>query len=147
VYASFTRNFATLTNQSTYTASGFTLYDGYELLFLNGTVVNSQDYNIVGQDIIFIGETNGDLQVIQWSANNLGVPNGTPVNVDTFTIIGQTIYPFSFDVNAFNLYNNGLLQKQGTDYTTSTGTFTLTTSPTSISNILVQQTFTRTGAV
>ena len=147
VYASFTRNSATLTNQSTYTASGFTLYDGYELLFLNGTVVNSQDYNIIGQDIIFIGETNGDLQIIQWSANNLGVPNGTPVNVDTFTIIGQTIYPFSFDVNAFNLYNNGLLQKQGTDYTTSTGTFTLTTSPTSISNILVQQTFTRTGAV
>jgi hypothetical protein len=147
VYASFTRNSATLTNQSTYTASGFTLYDGYELLFLNGTVVNSQDYNIVGQDIIFIGETNGDLQIIQWSANNLGVPNGTPVNVDTYTIIGQTIYPFSFDVNAFNLYNNGLLQKQGTDYTTSTGTFTLTTSPTSISNILVQQTFTRTGAV
>ena len=147
VYASFTRNFATLTNQSVYTASGFTLIDGHELLFLNGTVVNAQDYNISGQDIAFIGETNGDLQIIQWADSNLGVPVGNPVNVDTFTIIGQTIYPFSFDVNAFNLYNNGVLQKQGTDYTTSTGSFTLTTTPTSISNILVQQTFTRTGAV
>jgi hypothetical protein len=147
VYASFTRNTATLTNQSTYTASGFTLNDGHELLFLNGTVVNAQDYNISGQDIIFIGSTTGDLQIVQWENSNLGIPVGNPVNVDTYTIVGQSIYPFSFDVNAFNLYNNGLLFKQGTDYTTSTGTFTLTTTPTSISNILVQQTFTRTGAV
>jgi hypothetical protein len=147
VYTSFTRNTATLTNQSTYTASGFTLNDGHELLFLNGTIVNAQDYNISGQDIIFIGSTTGDLQIVQWENSNLGIPVGNPVNVDTYTIVGQTIYPFSFDPNAFNLYNNGLLFKQGTDYTTSTGSFTLTNTPTSISNILVQQTFTRTGAV
>jgi hypothetical protein len=147
VYVSFTRNTATLTSQSTYTASGFTLNDGHELLFLNGTVVNAQDYNISGQDIIFIGSTTGDLQIVQWENSNLGIPVGNPVNVDIYTIVGQTIYPFSFDPNAFNLYNNGLLFKQGTDYTTSTGSFTLTNTPTSISNILVQQTFTRTGAV
>jgi len=147
IYTSFTRNTATLTTQSTYTASGFTLNDGHELLFLNGTVVNAQDYNIVDQDITFIGLTTGDLQVVQWEDSNLGIPVGNPVNVDVFTTIGQSIYPFSFDANAFNLYNNGLLQKVVTDYTTSTGNFTLTTTPTSISNILTQQTFTRTGAV
>jgi hypothetical protein len=147
IYTSFTRNTATLTTQSTYTASGFTLVDGHELLFLNGTVVNAQDYNIVDQDITFIGLTTGDLQVIQWENSNLGIPVGNPVNVDAFTIIGQASYSFSFDANAFNLYNNGLLQKVVTDYTTATGNFTLTTTPTSISNILTQQTFTRTGAV
>ena len=147
VYVSLSRNTATLTAQSTYTASGFTLVDGLELLFLNGTVVTSQDYNITGQDITFIAETTGDLQIIQWSLNNLSVANGTPVNVDTYTIIGQSIYPFNFNPNAFNLWNNGVMQLSGTDYTTATNTYTLATVPTSISNILTQQTFTRTGAV
>jgi hypothetical protein len=147
VYTSFSRNSATLTNQATYTASGFTLNTGFELLFLNGTIVNSQDYDISGQDITFIGNASGDLQIIQWTPNNLGVANGTPVNVDAFTVIGQTIYPFNFNVNAFNLFSNGVLFKQGTDFTTGTNTYTLTNSPTTITNIMVQQTFARTGAV
>ena len=147
VYTSFNRYGATLTNQATYTASGFTLNTGFELLFLNGTIVNSQDYDISGQDITFIGNTSGDLQIIQWSPNNLGVANGTPVNVDAFTVIGQTIYPFNYNVNAFNLFSNGVLFKQGVDFTTGTNTYTLTTSPTTITNIMVQQTFARTGAV
>lgn len=147
VYASFTRNSAILTNQASYVASGFTLNTGYELLFLNGTIVNSQDYDISGQEITFIANVTGDLQIIQWSPNNLGVANGTPVNVDAFTIIGQTIYPFSYNIDAFNLYSNGVLFKQGTDYTTSTNTYTLTNTPTTITNIMVQQTFARTGAV
>jgi hypothetical protein len=147
VYTSFTRNSATLTNQATYTASGFTLNTGFELLFLNGTIVNSQDYDISGQDITFIANASGNLQVIQWSPNNLGVANGTPVNVDAFTVIGQTIYPFNYNINAFNLFSNGVLFKQGTDFTTGTNTYTLTTSPNTITNIMVQQTFARTGAV
>ena len=147
VYASFSRNSDTLSNQAAYTASGFTLNDGFELLFLNGTVVNAQDYNLSGQTINFVQNVSGDLQVIQWTPNNLGVANGTPVNVDTYTVIGQTIYPFSFNSQAFNLYNNGVLLLQGTDYTIGTGTYTLTTAPTTILNILVQQTFARTGAV
>jgi hypothetical protein len=146
IYASFSRNSATLTNQALYTASGFTLNTGYELLFLNGTVVNSQDYNISGQDITFIDNATGDLQIIQWSPNNLGVANGTPVNVDAFTVIGQTIYPFIFNAYAFNLYQNGVLLVQTTDYTIATGTYTLANTPDTITNILVQQTFDRTGA-
>jgi len=147
VYASYTRNSATLTNQATYTASGFTLNTGFELLFLNGTIVNSQDYDISGQDITFINNVSGSLQIIQWSANNLGVANGTPVNVDAFTVIGQTIYPFSYNINAFNLFSNGALLKQTTDFTTGTNTYTLSTAPTNATTLMVQQTFARTGAV
>jgi hypothetical protein len=148
VYASFTRNTANLTNASEYTASGFTLVSGYELLFLNGTVVNEQDYNIVDQTITdFPNTTTGKLTIIQWSANNLTVPNGDPVNVIANTVIGQTTYSFAYDVNAFNLYNNGVLLLQGTDYTTATNTYALANSPTTILNLLLQQTFSRTGAV
>jgi hypothetical protein len=147
VYQSFSRNGATLTNQATYTASGFTLISGTELLFLNGAVVNSQDYDITGQDITFIGNASGDLQIIQWYPNNLAIPNGSPTNVDAFTIIGQTIYPFSFNINAFNLFSNGVLFKQTTDYTVATGSYTLSTAPLVNTTIMTQQTFARTGAV
>jgi hypothetical protein len=146
-YNSFTRNSAVLTNQASYTASGFTLVNGYELLFLNGTVINAQDYNISGQDITFVNACTGDLQIIQWTANNLGVPNGTPVNIDAFTIAGQSIYPFTYDVNAVNIWNNGALLLTTVDYSVATGTYTLSVTPTTNTNILVQQTFTRTGAV
>jgi hypothetical protein len=146
-YNSFSRNSVTLSNQATYTASGFTLVSGNELLFLNGTVVNAQDYNISGQDITFASAVTGDMQVIQWTNNNLGVPNGTPVNVDIYTTIGQSTYPFAFDANAFNLWNNGALLLETVDYSVTTGYYTLTQTPTANTNILVQQTFNRTGAV
>jgi hypothetical protein len=146
-YNSFTRNTVTLTNQATYTASGFTLINGTELLFLNGLVVNAQDYDISGQSITFIGAVSGDLQVIQWTLNNLSVPNGTPVNIDAYTAIGQTAYPFNFDPLAFNLWNNGALLLETVDYSVASGYYTLSRTPTTNTNILVQQTFNRTGAV
>jgi hypothetical protein len=145
-YDSFTRYADTLTSQATYTASGW-LVSGQELIFLNGTVVNAQDYNISGQDITFINAVSGDLQVIMWAQNNLSVPNGTPVNVDAFTVVGQTIYPFTFDPLAFNLWNNGALLLETVDYSVASGSYTLAQTPTTNLNILVQQTFTRTGAV
>jgi len=146
VYASFTTTNVTLSNQGSYTAASG-LVDGFELLFLNGTLVTAQDYNISGQTITFINNTTGTLEIIIWSANNLTVANGTPVNVDAFTVIGQTIYPFSYNSLAFNLYSNGVNYREGVDFTTATGTYTLTTSPLVNTIIMTQQTFARTGAV
>ena len=146
-YASFTRNSAVLTAEGSYTVSGFTLISGYELLFLNGAVVNEQDYDIVGQTITnFPNVTTGELEIIQWSANNLGVPNGTPVNEVIQTIIGQVTYPFSFTPGGFNLYQNGVLLKLDTDFTTVVGAYTLSNIPDTVSNVILQQTFARAGA-
>lgn len=146
-YASFSRDSATLTAAGSYTASGFTIISGYELLFLNGAVVNEQDYDIVGQTITnFPNVTTGDLEIIQWSANNLGVPNGTPVNEVIQTIIGQVTYPFSFTSGGFNLYQNGVLLKLGTDFTTVVGAYTLANAPDTVNNVILQQTFARAGA-
>jgi hypothetical protein len=146
VYASFTTTTVTLSNQGSYTAAGG-LVDGFELLFLNGTLVTAQDYNISGQTITFIDNTTGTLEIIIWSANNLTVANGTPVNVDAFTVIGQTIYSFSYNSLAFNLYSNGVSYRESVDFTTATGTYTLTTAPLVNTIIMTQQTFARTGAV
>lgn len=147
VYTSFTRHTATLTNAASYTASGFTLNSGFELLFLNGTVVNENDYDIIGQEIDnFPDLVTGVLTIIQWSPNNLTTPNGNPVNIIAYTQAGVTTYPFSYDANAFNLYENGVMIRQTTDYSTATGSYTLTDTPTG-ANIMLQQTFARTGAV
>jgi hypothetical protein len=146
-YNSFSRNSATLSNVGSYTASGFTLVSGNELLFLNGTVINAQDYNISGQTISFVNSVSGDLQILQWTNNNLGVPNGTPSNTDVYTTIGQSLYPFTFNPLAFNLYNNGILLLETVDYSVTTGSYTLAQTPTSNLNILVEQSFNRTGAV
>jgi hypothetical protein len=146
-YASFTRNTTTLTNASSYTP-GFTLNSGYELLFLNGSAMTDQDYDIVGGQITnFPSLANGLLTVIQWTPNNLGTPNGDPVNVLQNTVAGQAAYPFSYTTDGFNLYQNGVLLFQGTDYTTVSGGYNLTNAPTTNTELLLQQTFARTGAV
>lgn len=147
-YSSFTRNTATLTNASSFTPSGFTITSGYELLFLNGSVMTDQDYDIVGGDITNMPSTaSGTLTVIQWTQNNLTTPNGDPVNVLTNTIVGQSAYTFGYVTDAFNLYGCGVLLLQGTDYNTVSGGYTLTNTPTTNTYGLLQQTFARTGAV
>ncbi len=148
-YASFSRNEIDVTNVSEIDCTGlFTLTSGFELIFVNGTILNDQDYNIIGQIITdFPSVLTGKVVVYQWTPNNLTTPNGNPVNVAFNTIPNQVSYFFNYDPNAFNLYHNGVHLKQGTDFTTGTGVYTLTNTPDTILNIMVNQTFARTGAV
>lgn len=148
VYPSFTRNTVDLTNVNSYTASGFTLTSGYEFIFINGTVLNELDYGINDQTISdFPSNMTGKMTIIQWSPDNLNQPNGFPNNIVAFTVVGQTVYSYSYDVNAFNLYSNGVILLQGTDYTTASGNYVLAVTPDTNSTVMVQQTFARTGAV
>ena len=148
VYASFTRNNVVLSDATSYTPSGFTITSGYELLFLNGAVMTDQDYDIVGGSIVNTPSLmTGDLTVIQWTPNNLTTPNGNPVNILANTVINQTAYDFNYTPDAFNLYYNGVILLDSTDYTTVTNGYTLAIAPTLSTDILLQQTFARTGAV
>jgi hypothetical protein len=147
-YRSFKRNTVNLTNATSYTASGFTLTSGFEFLFINGTVMNELDYDIADQTISdFPSNLTGNLTIIQWTPDNLGQPNGFPNNIVAFTIVGQTVYPASFNASSFNLYSNGVILLQGTDYTTASGAYQLALTPTTNTTVMVQQTFARTGAV
>lgn len=146
VYASFIRSTATLTNASSYTPAS--IKSGYELLFLNGIFLTDQDYDIVGGTITnFPSIANGLITIIQWSDSNLTTPNGNPVNDFIYSIIGQTAYSFAYTTGALNLYMNGVLLSQGLDYTAVSGGYTLTNSPTTVSETQLRQTFARTGAV
>jgi hypothetical protein len=147
-FPSFSRWTATLTAATTYLPTTFQIYSGGEVLFLNGDLVNDQDYDLVaGQINNFPSVASGNLTIFQFALNNFGVPNGSPAIVSTSTVVAQTNYIFDYNPLAFDLYNQGLLQFSGTDYTANTGTsYTLAVSPTTTTNILSQQTFNRTGA-
>ena len=146
-YASFSRNIIDIATPTSSVVPGFTLDSGYELLFTNGAVMSDTDYDIVAGNITnFPSPITGKMTVIQWSANNLGVPNGTPVNISINTVVGQNTYTFSYTTDALNIFMNGLLLLLGTDYTTASGSYTLTNTPTTTLNEILQQSFARAGA-
>ena len=146
-YRTFSRWDVSLSAASSYSPTDFQIVSGAEVLFLNGTIVNDQDYDLASNVINnFPSTATGNLTIIQFAHNNFGVPAGSPALVSTYTVNGQAIYAFSYDVDAFELYENGCLAVPASDYTTATGTYTLSPTPTNNITVLSQQTFARTGA-
>jgi len=145
-YRPFSRYTETLTNASTYTPTTWALHSGYEKIFLNGTSLSDQDYDIASGAISnFPANANGLITFIQFNDNNQTVPIGNQSSTAVNTQIGVSTYSFNYDQNAFELYNNGSLQVLTSDYSTATNSYTLATAPTTTLNILQQTTYTRTG--
>jgi hypothetical protein len=146
-YPAFSRWEFDLVSIGTYTPTTWAVNSGYELLFLNGTQVNEQDYDIVGGAITnFPAVATGKMVMIQFNQSNLGTPIGNPSNVIAFTVNGQASYSFTYDPLSFDLYANGCILEQSVDYTTAVGSYVLTSIPTNNATVMVQQTFTRVGA-
>ena len=146
-YRSFSRFTNTLTAASSFTPTTFQLISGSEQFFLNGTIVNDQDYDLVANTVNnFPSNATGNFTTIQFAPNNLGVPNGVPQAVTTYTSNGVAVYSYSFTPAFFELYGNGCYYIQGTDYTTSVGSYTLIPTPNNNTTVLVQQTFDAVGA-
>ncbi len=134
---------------ATYSPTQFQIVSGAEILFLNGTIMNDQDYDLASNVINnFPSVATGNLTIIQLAHNNFGVPAGSPSLISTNTVNGQAVYSFSYDPLAFELYLNGCIgvSGAGNDYQTATGTYTISPTPTNNTTILSQQTFARTGA-
>lgn len=146
-YPSFSRWTASLSAASSYTPTEFQLVSGSELFFLNGTVVNDQDYDLVGNTVNnFPSTVTGNFTVIQFAPNNQGVPNGLPTAVSTFTVSGQAVYSYSYDPLYFELSGNGCYYDHQVDYLTATGSYTLVPTPNNNTTVLVQQTYNGSGA-
>jgi hypothetical protein len=148
-YRSFSRWDISLSAAASYTPTEFQIVSGAEVLFLNGTIVNDQDYDLVSNTVNnFPSTATGNFTIIQFAHNNFGVPNGSPSLISTYTVNGQSVYTFSYDSNAFELYGNGCLYVPGAgkDYTIATGTYALNPTPNNNITVLSQQTFSRTGA-
>lgn len=146
-YLVFSRFEVDLTNASDYTPTTWAFESGYEIPFMNGTIVPDQDYDIVGNTYTNLpNTTTGKLVIIQFSGNNTTTPTGTPVNIPVFTISGQDSYSFNYTSGALNIYANGVLYETGVDYTTATNSYTLANTPNNNTTILQQQSFARAGA-
>lgn len=144
-YRPINRWTATLTSQADYTPTEWLLRSGYEKLFLNGLAVNEYDYDMT-TTLSFIQAVSGLATIIQFSENVLTIPAGSSQTVSINTTVGQTVYSFNYNQDAFELYANGPLLDAGTDYTKATGNYTLSYTPTTSSIILQQTTYQRTGA-
>jgi hypothetical protein len=146
-YPVFSRFNDSVVNVASYTPTTWNFNTGFELPYINGTSINAYDYNLTGNT--FVSTPNlmtGDLDIVQFSGNNTTTPTGNYVNMLIYTVIGQANYSFASITNAFNLFANGVLLVNGTDYTSTTSTYNLTVTPTNNTTILQQQTFARYGA-
>ena len=144
-YRPFSRWTDALTNQTSYTPTEWAYRSGYEKLFLNGTAVNDLDYDLTGT-LSFLQSVSGLVTTVQFAENILTTPAGSSQTGTTNTSVGTTNYAFNYDANAFELYVNGTLVDQGTDYLTSTGVYALAYTPTTNITVLQQTTYQRTGA-
>lgn len=146
-YPVFTRYTAPVVNDATYTPTLWNFDNGFELPFLNGCAIPDQDYDISGNTYVSVPNImTGDLDIIQFTGNNVTTPTGNYVNMVRYTVIGQAGYSFASIAGGFNLYANGALLVNGVDYTSTTGSYTLTVTPTNNTTVLQQQTFARYGA-
>jgi len=148
-YRSFSRWDVSLSAASSYSPTEFQIISGAETFFLNGTIVNDQDYDLTSNVVSnFPLTATGNFTIIQFAYNNFGVPNGLPSLISSFTVNGQSVYSFSYEADAFELYGNGCLYVPGAgnDYITASGTYTLNPTPNNNITVLSQQTFSRTGA-
>lgn len=147
VYPAFSRYEFDLTSASSYTPTDWSIFTGYEFMFLNGTVVNEQDYDIVSGALTnFPASVTGKMIFLQFSQNNLTTPTGTPFTVITFTVSGQSTYSFNYTANAFTVYGNGALYRETSDYTLTSGAYILTTPINNATTVLYQQSYARVGA-
>jgi hypothetical protein len=146
-YRVFSRYTTNQSNVSTYMPTLWSFASGYELPFINGSAITAYDYNLTSNTYSSIPNLfSGDLDIIQFTGNNLTTPTGSMVNMLAYTVIGQAGYSFTSIANALNVYANGALLVNGTDYTSTTTSYTLTVTPANNTTIMGQQTFARYGA-
>ena len=148
-YRPWSRFTTTLSAVSTYTPTDWAVQNGFEAPYVNGVQLNEIDYDITGAAFTgFPAAISGNFTVIQYAANNLGVPACNIINTLTYSVAGSLAYTFPSNPLAMEVYANGVLLAKGAgyDYTATATNWILSTAFPDNSTLLVQQTFARDGA-
>ena len=130
-YAPFSRAEIDVTGATTITPTAFSVANGFEMLFANGTAFSEVDYDVSGTEITgFPSALTGKFIFIQFSENNYGVPCSNITNTVAYSINGALSYSFANNPLAFSLYANGALLAKGSsyDYTANSAGYTLTSA-------------------
>lgn len=148
-YRPFSRYTFDLTNASSYDPPNFTVRNGFESIYVNGSQFNEIDYDLSGNAITgFPANVTGKVTVIMYAENNLGIPASNVTNTVAYSVNGALTYPFSSNPLSLEIYANGVLLAQGSglDYTASSSNYNLVTAFPNNFTLLNQQTFARDGA-
>ena len=148
-YRPFSRYTFDLVNSDSYDPPDFTVRNGFESIYVNGTQFNEIDYDLSGNAITaFPANVTGRMTVIMYAENNLGIPASNVTNTVAYSSNGALTYTFASNPLAMEIYANGTLLTKGSgyDYTASNSNYNLTTAFTNNFTLLNQQTFARDGA-
>jgi hypothetical protein len=145
-YRPFSRWTTTLSAVSSYTPTTWAYHSGYEKLYINGISLSDTDYDLVAGALTnFPAAATGNLTSIQFNDNNQTTPIGGQTAVSTNTTVGVSTYNFTLNASAFELYYNGPLMVETSDYSVGSNSYTLANAPTT-TNVLLQTTYSRIGA-
>lgn len=145
-YRPFSRWTATLSATSSYTPTVWAFHSGYEKIYLNGISLSDTDYDLVAGALTnFPAAATGNLTVIQFNDNNQTTPIGGQTSVSANSTPGISTYNFNLNALAFELYYNGPILTETSDYSVGSNSYTLANSPTT-TNVLLQTTYSRNGA-
>jgi hypothetical protein len=148
-YRPFSRYTFDLSNASSYTPSNFTIRNGFESVYVNGSQFSEVDYDLSGSAITgFPSNVTGKMTIIMYAENNLGIPASNVTNTVAYSVNGALTYIFASNPLAMEVYANGALLTKGSgyDYTASATNYNLTTAFANNFTLLNQQTFARIGA-
>jgi len=148
-YPPFSRWTVNFSATASYTPTTFLMNNGYEQIYVNGSQFNEIDYNLADNLLDgFPSAITGTVDIIQFAANNLGVPCSNITNTVAYSVSGTTTYTFASNPLAMEVYANGvlLIKGGGFDYTASNVNFNLTTPFLNSFTLLNQQTFARIGS-
>jgi hypothetical protein len=148
-YSPFTRYDQDVTAITTFSPTDYTLHNGFEMIYVNGSQISEIDYNLANNVLDgFPASVTGKLSIIMFSPNNLAVPASNIANTPAYSVAGQVLYLFASNPLSMEVYANGVLLTKGSgyDYTASASGFTLATAYSANSILFNQQTFARIGA-
>ena len=147
-YRPFSRYTVDLTAANLYEPPEFTIRNGFEMIYVNGTQLSEIDYDLSGNEIGgFPSSVTGKMTFIMFSENNFGVPASNVTNTVAYSISGALSYVFPNNPLAMEVYANGALLAQGTglDYTANPSGYNLVQAFNNNFTLLNQQTFARIG--
>jgi hypothetical protein len=148
-YRPFSRYTVDLTNVNSYEPPEFTIRNGFEMVYVNGSQFNEIDYDLSGNVIGgFPSGVTGKMTFIMFSENNFGVPASNVTNTVSYSINGALSYVFPSNPLSMEIYANGALLAQGTglDYTANPAGYNLVQPFNNNFTLLNQQTFASIGA-
>ena len=148
-YSPFERYEIPMVGVTAFTPTSFTIRNGFEQIYVNGSQFNEIDYDLNNNELTgFPAPITGTMDLIIFNPNNLGIPCSNITNTVAYSIANSLSYAFPNNPLAMQVYANGTLFVKGSsyDYVPNSSGYNLINAIPNNFTILNQQTLARIGA-